>query len=567
MAIRKFRKQMKVITVIITVAFVVSSLALYIMNHITYSSTKNYALKVNGNKIKIEDVIRSKNMLANNFRNEIDEEIIGTLALDQVVENELVQEMANNLKIKISSKDISNEYNNLESNFNDKEQFKRMLTAQGYTKASLKKELERSMKSIKLREIIGANVKVTDEEIKEFYEENKYTMFQGLSLEESKEQIKGYLIEEKSGELYQKEITKLKDKVVIAEVDPQFSKYVEKVKIEKDGITFTNVDYDKIYITFISNGLPKDKALEETDRFIDTQIKILKKAEEYQIKLEEGLPISLQVKEAYDGLYKAIESKIEPTSEELNSFFEKNRMRYDIQPSADAYISFVKIEPSDLDKANSEKLAKEILATVTPENFASIAKEKSNCPSSAKGGDLGWFTKEQMMPEFSEAAFKGEVGKIYPEVVNTVFGAHIIYVQEKKDDKVRASHILIKNEISQDTINAKLKEVQKEAEKISNGELTFKDLPADKYLNTNLFKGITEQGYIPSLGYKEILTDEIYKAPLNKVVYKNLDGEIFLFQKVNEVKPRKVDLAEVKENVEQDYKAQKTIEKIQEILK
>lgn len=567
MAIRKFRKQMKVITIIITVAFVVSSLALYIINHMTYSSTKNYALKINGNKIKIEDVLRSKNMISNNFRNEIDEDIVGTLALDQVIENELVQEMADNLKIKISSKDINNEYNNLESNFKDKEQFRRMLTAQGYTKASLKKELERSMKSIKLRETIGASVSVTDEEINEFYEENKFTMLQGLSLEESKDQIKGYLIEEKAGEAYQKEIAKLKEKMVVTEVDPQFTNYLEKVKVEKDGITFTNVDYSKIYITFISNGLPKDKALEETDRFIDTQVKILKKAEEYQVKLEEGLPISLQVKEAYDGIYSAIENKINPTSEDLNSYFEKNRMRYDIHPSVGAYISFIKIEPSDLDKANSEKIAKDILTTVTPENFASIAKEKSSCPSSVNGGELGWFTKDQMVPEFSEAAFKGEVGKIYPEVVNTVFGSHIIYVEEKDGDKVKASHILVKNEISQETIDAKLKEVQEQAEKISNGEIAFKDLPTDKYLNTNLFTGITDQGYIPGLGYKEILTDEIYKAPLNKVVYKNLDGEIFIFQKINEIKARKVDLSEVKENVERDYKAQKATEKIQEILK
>lgn len=567
MAIRKFRKQMKVITVIITVAFIVSSLALYVMNHITYSSTKNYALKINGNKIKIEDVLRSKNMISNNFKNEIDEDIVGTLALDQVIENELVQEMADSLKIKISSKDINNEYNNLESNFKDKEQFKRMLTAQGYTKASLKKELERSMKSIKLKETIGGNISVTDEEIEEFYEENKFTMLQGLSLEESKEQIRGYLKEEKAGELYQKEITKLKEKMVITDVDPQFTNYLEKTKVEKEGITFTNVDYNKIYITFISNGVPKDKALEETDRFIDTQIKILKKAEEYQVKLEEGLPISLQVKEAYDGIYNVIEKKITPTQEELNSYFEKNRARYDIQPSADAYISFVKIEPSDLDKANSEKKAKEILVTVTPENFASIAKEKSDCPSSANGGELGWFTKEQMVSEFSEAAFKGEAGKIYPEVVNTVFGSHIIYVQEKDGDKVKASHILVKNEISQETIASKLKEVQEQAEKISNGELTFGDLPLDKYLNTNLFNGITDQGYIPGLGYKENLTNEIYKAPLNKVVAKNLDGEIFLFQKVNEIKPRKVDLSEVKENVERDYKAQKATEKIQEVLK
>lgn len=139
MAIRKFRQRMKVITLVITIAFAVSSAALYVMNQMSYTTTKNYAFKINGNKVKLEDVMRSKSMLANNFRNEVDEDIIGVLALNQVVENELAQELADSLKIKISSKDINNEYQNIESNFKDKEQFKRMLTAQGYTKASLKK--------------------------------------------------------------------------------------------------------------------------------------------------------------------------------------------------------------------------------------------------------------------------------------------------------------------------------------------------------------------------------------------------------------------------------------------
>ena len=177
MAIRKFRQRMKVITLVITIAFAVSSAALYVMNQMSYTTTKNYAFKINGNKVKLEDVMRSKSMLANNFRNEVDEDIIGVLALNQVVENELAQELADSLKIKISSKDINNEYQNIESNFKDKEQFKRMLTAQGYTKASLKKELEKSMRSIKAREVIGSQVTVNDEEIGKYYEENKIVCF------------------------------------------------------------------------------------------------------------------------------------------------------------------------------------------------------------------------------------------------------------------------------------------------------------------------------------------------------------------------------------------------------
>lgn len=569
MAIRKFRQRMKVITLVITIAFAVSSAALYVMNQMSYTTTKNYAFKINGNKVKLEDVMRSKSMLANNFRNEIDEDIIGVLALNQVVENELAQELADSLKIKISSKDINNEYQNIESNFKDKEQFKRMLTAQGYTKASLKKELEKSMRSIKAREVIGSQVTVTDEEIGKYYEENKFYLFQGLPLEDVKERVKQYLIQEKANDLYQQELEKLKDKMVLSDVNQEFDKYMEKVQVEKDGVEFTNVDYSKIYITFISNGLEKEAAKEETDKFIESQVKMVKAAEDNGIEIAKDLPVSLKVKEAYEKLYSKLESQVVVNDEELNKFFEANRMRYDIYPSADAYIAYVKLYPSDADKKIANEKAKEILKTVNKDNFASIAKEKSECPSAANGGELGWFTKEDMVAEFSDAAFKGKAGEVYPEVVDTVFGSHIIFVQEKneEDKTVRASHILVKSNVSPETIAERVKLEEEQALKLSNGEIKFEDLPKDKYVDSSLFTKITEQGYIPGIGYKEELAEEIYKAPLNKVVVKNIGKDIYVFQKIKEVQSKKMTLDEVKEQVTKDYKAQKTMEEIQNLLK
>lgn len=569
MAIRKFRQRMKVITLVITIAFAVSSAALYVMNQMSYTTTKNYAFKINGNKVKLEDVMRSKSMLANNFRNEVDEDIIGVLALNQVVENELAQELADSLKIKISSKDINNEYQNIESNFKDKEQFKRMLTAQGYTKASLKKELEKSMRSIKAREVIGSQVTVNDEEIGKYYEENKFYLFQGLPLEDVKERVKQYLIQEKANDLYQQELEKLKDKMVLSDVNQEFDKYMEKVQVEKDGVEFTNVDYSKIYITFISNGLEKEAAKEETDKFIESQVKMVKAAEDKEIEIAKDLPVSLKIKEAYEKLYSKLESQVVVNDEELNKFFEANRMRYDIYPSADAYIAYVKLNPSDADKKIANEKAKEILKTVNKDNFASIAKEKSECPSAANGGELGWFTKEDMVAEFSDAAFKGKAGEIYPEVVDTVFGSHIIFVQEKnEDDKtVRASHILVKSNVSPETIAERVKLEEEQALKLSNGEIKFENLPKDKYVDSSLFTKITEQGYIPGIGYKEELAEEIYKAPLNKVVVKNIGKDIYIFQKIKEVQSKKMTLDEVKEQVTKDYKAQKTMEEIQNLLK
>ena len=79
----------------------------------------------------------------------------------------------------------------------------------------------------------------------------------------------------------------------------------------------------------------------------------------------------------------------------------------------------------------SEEDAKAALKRVKGgEDFAKVATELSKDPA-GEGGDLGWFTKDRMVPEFAEAAFKLDVGQI-SDPVKTQFGWHIIKVEEKR---------------------------------------------------------------------------------------------------------------------------------------
>ncbi|GAU07461.1 peptidylprolyl isomerase [Desulfoplanes formicivorans] len=66
------------------------------------------------------------------------------------------------------------------------------------------------------------------------------------------------------------------------------------------------------------------------------------------------------------------------------------------------------------------------------QDFAEVAAAHSTCPSGRRGGDLGTFGKEEMVPEFEEVVFTGDVGVVHGPV-QTQFGFHLIEVTERTE--------------------------------------------------------------------------------------------------------------------------------------
>ena len=63
-------------------------------------------------------------------------------------------------------------------------------------------------------------------------------------------------------------------------------------------------------------------------------------------------------------------------------------------------------------------------------DFGDIAKQHSSCPSSANGGDLGSFGPGQMVPEFDQVVFSGELGMVHGPV-KTQFGYHLLEITSR----------------------------------------------------------------------------------------------------------------------------------------
>jgi len=133
-----------------------------------------------------------------------------------------------------------------------------------------------------------------------------------------------------------------------------------------------------------------------------------------------------------------INNQISPTiqvsDEEVRAFYDENGQLFDVEAQVRArHIIFNATLEADA-KTVAEARAKAEAArqrALAGEDFAELARELSEGPTAANGGDLGFFTKAQTAPAFAAAAFALEPGEISP-VVRTPFGLHVIKVEEKR---------------------------------------------------------------------------------------------------------------------------------------
>jgi foldase protein PrsA len=187
-------------------------------------------------------------------------------------------------------------------------------------------------------------------------------------------------------------------------VDQLITERLVNKKAEEANITVTeedlNAEIDKIKANF-----PDEATFEQQLQQAGFTIESLKEQLSSQVKLT-----------------KLVEPEIKVTDEDIKKYYEENKASYATPEQVRA--SHILVE--------TKEEAEEIVALLKGgADFAELAKERSKDGSAAQGGDLGFFGKGQMVPEFEEAAFALAPGEV-SGVVESQYGFHIIKVVEKK---------------------------------------------------------------------------------------------------------------------------------------
>ncbi len=126
-------------------------------------------------------------------------------------------------------------------------------------------------------------------------------------------------------------------------------------------------------------------------------------------------------------LQKSIESKLGKSA--VKEFFEKNKSNYD-----STQVRAMHILVTDIDQAG--KIAVEAQKTKNEKEFSELAKKNSVDPTvQDNGGDLGFFTRDRMVPEFASTAFNMRKGEVKGPV-KSVYGYHIIRLVEIKHGRI-----------------------------------------------------------------------------------------------------------------------------------
>ncbi len=191
-------------------------------------------------------------------------------------------------------------------------------------------------------------------------------------------------------------------------------------EVKKSGIKVDDAEVNAQLETVKKSSSPEDFA------------KILKQMGITEQEMKDHFASQLAVGKLVE---KELGPKVVVTPEEMKAFYDGHPEVFKTPDMIRASHILAKVDKTATPEEKAKALEKIKAAQKRVqggEDFAAVAKEMSDCPSKANGGDLDFFSKGQMAPAFENAAFSMQPGQT-SDIVETEFGYHIIKVTGKKD--------------------------------------------------------------------------------------------------------------------------------------
>ena len=151
-----------------------------------------------------------------------------------------------------------------------------------------------------------------------------------------------------------------------------------------------------------------------------------------------------------DRLQAEIMDKVTVTPSEVQEFY--NKIPKDSMPYFNAEVELAEIVMFPVVNEEERGRALEKIGRIKEqleagEDFAALARKFSDDGSAREGGDLGWTSRGQFVPEFEAAAFQLEVDEI-SDIIETEYGYHIIQLLERRGNSIHTRHILVRPRIT-----------------------------------------------------------------------------------------------------------------------
>ncbi|KNF07731.1 putative peptidyl-prolyl cis-trans isomerase Cbf2 [Gottschalkia purinilytica] len=216
-----------------------------------------------------------------------------------------------------------------------------------------------------------------------------------------------------------KEITEQDVQTLLTNLGEQVAMQIQSQPDGKNRLVHELINQELMYLNAIDNSLDKD---------------------EYFVSELEKTKKNLLIQYSVNKLI----GDVSATDEDVVKYYDENKEKFKQPETIRASHILVK----------DEEEAKNIISKLNEGlSFEEVAKEKSECPSKDRGGDLGYFARGSMVPEFEEAAFKLEKDEI-SEPVKTQFGYHIIKLNDRKEAGISPLEE-VKQQITQQVTNLK----------------------------------------------------------------------------------------------------------------